>query len=70
MPRNKWQWEMMTENLWDAAKAVLKKKCIAIQFYLKEQEKYWVYNLIIHLKKLQKEEEEEQKKTKLVEGKK
>ena len=30
----------MIEKLWDAAKAVLKGKFIAIQFYLKEQEKH------------------------------
>ena len=29
----------MTQNLWDAAKAVLKGKFIAIQSYLKKQEK-------------------------------
>ena len=30
---------MTTQNLWDAAKAVLRGKFIAIQFYLKKQEK-------------------------------
>ena len=29
-----------TQNLWDAAKAVLREKFIAIQFYLKKQEKH------------------------------
>ena len=29
-----------TQNLWDAAKAVLRGKFIAIQSYLKKQEKY------------------------------
>ena len=29
-----------TQNLWDAAKAVLRGKFIAIQFYLKKQEKH------------------------------
>ena len=29
-----------TQNLWDAAKAVLRVKCIAIQSYLKKQEKH------------------------------
>ena len=47
---------MMIENLWDATKAVLKGKFIAIQFYLKEQEKFWIDNLSLHLNKLQKEE--------------
>ena len=30
---------MTTQNLWDAAKAVLRGKFIAIQSYLREQEK-------------------------------
>ena len=30
---------MMRQNLWDAAKAVLRGKFIAIQSYLKKQEK-------------------------------
>ena len=29
----------MVQNLWDTAKAVLRGKCIAIQAYLKKQEK-------------------------------
>ena len=29
-----------TQNLWDAAKAVLRGKFIAIQIYLKKEEKY------------------------------
>ena len=45
-----------TQNLWDAAKAVLRGKFIAIQFYLKKQEKHRIDNLIIHLKQLDKEE--------------
>ena len=32
--------ENTTQNLWDAAKAVLRGKFIAIQFYLKKQEKH------------------------------
>jgi len=60
-----------TQNLWNAAKAVLRAKFIAIQSYLKKQEKHWIDNLTLHLKQLKKEEEEEQQqKTKLVEGKK
>ena len=34
-----------TENLWDAAKAVLRGKFIAIQSYLKRQEKHQIDNL-------------------------
>ena len=31
-----------TQNLWDAAKTVLRGKFIAIQSYLKKQEKHWI----------------------------
>ena len=44
-----------TQNLWDAAKAVLRRKFIAIQSYLKKQEKHPVDNLILCLKQLEKE---------------
>ena len=60
---------MTTQNLWDAAKAVLRGKFIAMQSYLKKQEKHWTDNLTLHLKQLGKEEEQQQL-TKLVEGKK
>ena len=43
-----------THNLWDAAKAVLRVKFIAIQDYLKKQEKHWIENLTLHLKQLEK----------------
>ena len=46
-----------TQNLWDAAKAALKGKFIAIQSYLKKQEKSQINNLNLHLKKLDKEEQ-------------
>ena len=58
-----------TQNLWDAAKAVLRGKFIAIQSYLKKQEKHQIDNLTLHLKQLEKEEQQ-QKKLNLVEGKK
>ena len=45
------------QNLWDAAKAVLRGKFIAIQAYLKKQEKSQVNNLTFHLKELEKEEQ-------------
>ena len=45
------------QNLWDAAKAVLKGKFIATQSYLKKQEKSQINNLNFHLKKLEKEEQ-------------
>ena len=48
---------MTTQNLWDAAKAVLRGKFIAIQSYLKKQEKHQTDNLTLHLKQLEKEEQ-------------
>ena len=42
--------ENTTQNLWDAAKAVLRRKFIAIQSYLKKQEKDQIDNLILYLK--------------------
>ena len=49
--------ENTTQNLWDAAKAVLRGKFLAIQSYLKKQEKHQIDNLTLHLKKLEKEEQ-------------
>ena len=45
----------MAQNLWDAAKAVLRGKFIAIQSYLKKQETSQINNLTLHLKQLEKE---------------
>ena len=45
-----------TQNLWDTVKAVLRGKFIAMQAYLKKQEKSQINNLILHLKQLEKEE--------------
>ena len=47
---------MTTQNLWDEAKAVIRGKFIAIQSYLKKQEKHQIDNLILHLKQVGKEE--------------
>ena len=47
----------MIQNLWDAAKAVLRGKFIAIQAYIKKQEKSQINNLTLHLKELEKEEQ-------------
>ena len=46
----------MTQNLWDEAKAVLRRKFISIQSYLKKQEESQIRNLNLHLKQLEKEE--------------
>ena len=39
-----------TQKLWDAAKAVLRRKFIAIQSYLKKQEASQINNLTLQLK--------------------
>ena len=48
---------MMTQNLWDAGKAVLRGKFIAIQYHLKKQETSQINNLTLHLRQLEKEEQ-------------
>ena len=45
-----------TQNLWDTVKAVLKGRFIAIQAYLRKQEKSQINDLTLHLKQLAKEE--------------
>ena len=52
---------IVIQNLWDAPKAVLRGKFIAIQAYLRKQEKSQINNLTLHLK----HREKEQKKKKL-----
>ena len=47
----------MTQNLWDAVKAVLRGKFTTIQSYLKKQETSQINNLNLHLKQLEKEEQ-------------
>ena len=50
-----------TQNLWDSAKSVLRGKFIAIQAYLKKQEKNQINKLTLHLKQLEKEEKKNPK---------
>ena len=45
-----------TQNLWDTVRAVLRGKFIAVQAYLKKQDKSQVNNLTLHLKHLEKDE--------------
>ena len=45
-----------TQNLWDAAEAVLRGKLIAIQSYLKKQETSQINNLTLYLWQLEKED--------------
>ena len=47
----------MIQKLWDAVKAVVRGKFIAIQAYLKKQEKSQINNVTLHLKELEKEEQ-------------
>ena len=54
------------QNLWDAAKAILRGKFIAIQAHLRKQEKAQINKLTLHLKQLKREGQD----IKLVEGKK
>ena len=54
----------MIQNLWDAAKAVLRGKFTAIQAYLKKQEKSQINNLTLHLRELEKEEQTKPKVSK------
>ena len=46
------------QNLWDTVKEVLWGMFIAIQAYLKKQEKSQINNLTLHLQQLEKEEME------------
>ena len=48
--------ENTTQNPWDTVKPVLRGRFIAIQAYLKKQEKSQTNNLTLHLKQLEKEE--------------
>ena len=45
-----------TQNLWDTVKAMLRGRFIALQDYLKKQEKSQINNLTLYLKQLEKEE--------------
>ena len=47
---------MTIQNLWDTAKAIPRRKFIAIQSSLKKQEKPQTDNLNLHLKQLGKEQ--------------
>ena len=51
----------MTQNLWDAAKTVLRGKFITIQSHLKKQEKSQINNLTSYLKQQEKEKQRKPK---------
>ena len=46
---------MTTQNLRDSVKAMLRGRFIALQAYLKKQEKNPINNLTVYLKQLEKE---------------
>jgi len=46
-----------TQNLWDSVKAILRGRFIALQAYLKKQERNQISNLTLHLKQLEKRNE-------------
>ena len=59
--KSKYAWKnvnenMTTQHLWDSVKAVLRGRFIAIQTYLKKQDKNQIDNLTLYLKQLEKEE--------------
>ena len=47
---------MTTENVWESVKAVLRGRFIAIQAYLKKQEKNQISSLTLYLEQVEKEE--------------
>lgn len=57
---------VMIQNLWYTAKAVLKAKFIGIQSYLEKREKSQINNLSLHLKQREKDKQN----LKLAKGKK
>ena len=53
--------DRITQNPWDATKAVLRGKFIAIQAFLQKEEKSQMDNLTHHHNALEKEEQEKPK---------
>ena len=56
MHRNNENENTIPQNLWDTVKAVPRGRFIAIQAYIRKQEKNQINNLTLHLKQLEKEE--------------
>ena len=50
-----------TPNIWDSVKAGQRMSFIAIQAYLRKQEKHQINNLSLHLQQLEKEEQKNSK---------
>ena len=49
------------QNLWDAAKAVIRGKYTAIQAFLKKEERSQIHNLTLSLRELEKEQQTKSK---------
>ena len=45
------------QKFWDAPKLVIRGKYIAIQAFLKKEERSQIHNLTLHLKELEKEQQ-------------
>ena len=50
-----------SQNRWDAAKAVLRGKFVAIQAFLKKEERSQIDNLTLHLNELEKKNKKDLK---------
>ena len=50
MHRNEWKWKHNNPKPMGHCKTVLRGRFIALQSYLKKQEKHQINNLILHLK--------------------
>ena len=46
-----------SQNLWDAAKAMFRGKFVALNTYIRREERSKIDHLSFHLKKLEKEEQ-------------
>ena len=46
-----------SQNLWDAAKAMLRGKFVALNTYIRREERSKIDHLSFHLRKLEKEEQ-------------
>ena len=54
IPWKKWKWEHTIQILWHTRTVILKEKFIALQAYLKQQEKDQINNVTSHKKELEK----------------
>ena len=61
MPIKNKQANKQKQNLWDAAKAVLRRKFVTIQAFLKKEEKSQIENLTHHINELEKEKQTKSK---------